>query len=391
VRAVGTSTFASGLAALVALVSNVLISQQLGPSARGEVAFVLQLAYVVTPFLLLGIDQQTLRDESRREMTRLTRHLVPISFLLTVVFLLVFRNWNALAPSIALTGAWLAIRRNESLRDHSYTRYIKAYIAYQAAIAVCVTVLFVKGNDIWQWWLLPYSLPSLFIIVVEIKNCRTRPLHLFSHLNRSSFRFLPATIATIVVMRADRLLMPTLSSISQLGLYAAVATATEPIYWIAQALADHRASRYAPERKITSLVRSLAVDSLLFAVIAALAGVLILTILIPLLGPSFASTRDLVLPLSLAVLALALYRQLLSWCLGGPHPGVVSYIECTTAVFALPCYWVAISAGGALGAAWGSLAVYGFGAVLALIIVILRRGVVQDGAVLRDAKEPQLG
>jgi O-antigen/teichoic acid export membrane protein len=373
-RAVGTNTFASGMAASVALVCNVLISRQLGASARGEVAFVLQLAYLIAPFLLVAIDRQTLRADSKQESGRLTRHLVPITAVATLLSIAVFQDWRALAPVIALTTSWLSIRRSESLRDHSFARYVKAYLGYQVFIGVSVTVLFLSGNSDWHWWLLPYALPALIIFFAEVSRWnRASPRELFGHLNSTSLKLLPSTVATIVVMRADRLMMPALASVSQLGLYVAIATATEPIYWIAQALADHRVSRLPEGRSITRFFRSLATDAVGFTVVAAAAGVLISKVMIPLLGEEFASAGDLVLPLSIAGVILAVFRQLISWHLSGPSPEIVSVIEVTTAVFALPCYWFAILTGGALGAAWGSLAVYGFGAMLSLGLAILRK------------------
>ena len=334
----------------------------------------LQLAYLVSSLLLFGMDQQALRSESRQENGRLTRHLVPIAALLTAVLFPVFRDWRALAPVIALPLAWLAIRRSESLRDHSFSRYVRPYIAYQISVGACAILLFLSGNDDWHWWLLPYALPALIIFFIEItKNWRVRPGKILGHLNRVSLQLLPSTIATLVVMRADRLLMPTLASNSQLGLYTAVATATELIYWIAQSLADHRVSRLSSSRNVISLIRSLAIDAIMFALVGTLSAFLISAILIPLLGPGFVSARHLIIPLSIAAVVLAIYRQCIAWHLGGPYPGTVSVIEVTTAAFALPCYWFFIRSGGALGAAWGSLAVYSFGVVVSLITAILEK------------------
>ena len=374
VRAVGTNTLASGLAALVALVGNVLISRQLGPSARGEVAFVLQLSYLVMPFLLLGVDRQNLRSDSRQDNTRPTRHLVPVTAFVTVVLLGFFQDWRALAPVIALTLSWLAIRRSQSLRDHSFAHYVRAFVTYQVFVAGCTILLFLSGNDDWHWWLLPYALPSVIVLFTETgKNWRVRPREIFGHVNKASLQLLPSTIATLVVMRGDRLLMPALASNTQLGLYAAVATATEMIYWVAQSLADHRVSRLSSRRSIPALVRSLVVDAMMFALVATLVAALIFAILLPLLGPQFASARALVLPLSMAAVVLAIYRQFIAWHLGGPRPETVSFIEVTTAFFALPCYWFAILSGGAQGAAWSSLGVYGFGVTLSLITALRQR------------------
>src|SRR5688500_12078300 len=63
--AVAASSSTALAAAVVAFIVNILIARLLGPGPRGEVALVLQGAYVIAPLLALGVDRQALREPRR--------------------------------------------------------------------------------------------------------------------------------------------------------------------------------------------------------------------------------------------------------------------------------------------------------------------------------------
>ena len=63
VRTVATISAASALAAVVAFVVSILSARVLGPAGRGEVATVLQFAYIVAPFVGFGADRLLLRRD----------------------------------------------------------------------------------------------------------------------------------------------------------------------------------------------------------------------------------------------------------------------------------------------------------------------------------------
>lgn len=371
-RAVGINTLVSSTAALVAFGANILMTRELAPDARGQVAFVLQLAYFTGPFIMLGVDRLVLRGETASLSGRLTRHLVPLSALATLLLLVIFRDVRAVAGIVALVTGWLTIQRSKALRDHSFATYVRRFLLYQTAIAAGILIVYIIDPDQWFWWLTPYAAPAIAVLVFEIRRAIEHPSKLFGHVGRQSLQLLPATLSTIVTLRAERLLLPLLASNSELGLYIAVATATEPVYWVAQALADHRSGQILRTAQPARLLRGLAKDFAVFAPTAAVVGVVVSQFLVPVFGDAYASSTRLVVPLASASVALALYRQTLAWHLSGPTPGDVSRVETVTALSAVLGYVIGISAAGAIGAAWATLAVYTCGLTASVAFALWR-------------------
>lgn len=369
----GANASLSLAAAAVAFATNILMSRELGPAHRGEIAFVLQLSYLITPFIVLGVDRAALRAESRLLQPPLTRHLVPLSLGLTALLLLGFRDARALAPAVALVMGWMAIRRSEAIRDRTFSRYVKPSVIYEAFILVGVLSLALAHSRTTSWWVLPYALPAVAIVAVELRTLRGSGRKApFGHITRMSLHLMPAAISHMVVMRAERILLPALASNEQLGYYVAVAAASEPVYWLAQGLADHRAGTSTAGRRTVDLLRRLARDAIFFLPATALGAVLVWHLVIPLLGPTFRGMEALVIPLAGASFLLALYRQVVSWHLAGPNPEDVSKVEAACALLAIPVYSVGIYAGGAMGAAWACGVVYGAGLVGAFVMAALR-------------------
>lgn len=375
VRAVGATTAASAVAAAVGFGANVLMSRALGPGPRGEVAFVLQAAYVVAPVMMLGVDRAMLRKDSAdggRDRPA-TRHLLPTAVVTGAVLLALYRDWRAAAAVIALATCWLAILRAEALRDHDFAGWSRRFLTYQGVVAAGMVALYVSDEPRWYVWLLPYVVPAFAVLGYETWRAAGRPRPPFVAVTRTSLGLLPGSVAGVVVMRVERVLMPMLASNAQLGLYVAVATATEPAYWLAQGLADHRSGREAGARGLRTLLRRLGRDVAVFATVATALGVAVWLLVVPVFGRDYAASRSLVLPLTIATVTLAAYRQVIAWHLAGPVPDDVSRIEIATAVVAVPCYALGIHLWAAAGAAWASLVVYGTGLAIALALAA-RRG-----------------
>lgn len=372
-RAIAVISSSSVAAGIVGFIANVLMSRQLDPDQRGQVAFVIQTAYVIGPVLMLGVERAVLRPDRPDGSAPRTRHLVPMAFVVGAALFLVFRDLRALAAGVALTTAWLVIQRAEAIREHSFATYTRRFLAYQVFLAVSLVGLFLVGESRWYVWLIPYLVPALLVLAYEAPRVARAPRATFTAVDRVSLSLLPATLATILVLRAERVMLPLLASNDQLGLYVAVATATEPVYWIARTLADHRAGRDAGRNtRLPARLRRLSADAAVFTVIAALVGTAVWLLIVPLFGAAYEPARALVLPLSIAAVVLALNRLALSWHLAGPKPGDVSTIEAATAVVGLAAYGTAITLGGAVGAAWSTVAVYGFGLVIAIVVAGVR-------------------
>lgn len=373
-RAMSTGASVAALGAVVAFVCNILMARALGASARGQVAFVLQSAYFISPMIMLGVDRTLLRSDSQRDQQAARRHLVVMTLLVGLVLALLFRDLRALAAPIAYALCWMSLARSASLRDNAYASYLRMVVAYQAFVLVTSAVLYLVGTDNWLVWLVPYVAPALLIAVYDLAtDYRGRLRRVFDGVTRISLKVLPSTIATTVMLRAERVIMPLASSDAQLGMYVAVATATEVLAWLANALADNRVARLggAATRKVGDLLRILLRDALRFLLLAAGIGAATYWLLIPVLGSTFENARVLVLPLCLAAIVLALHRQVSAWQLAGHHPAGVTISTGLSAVLAIPIYIWAILQAGALGAAWACLVVYSIALVGGIILAAM--------------------
>ena len=368
-RSVSGVTSTAFVAASVAFVVNIVTSRTLGPSARGQVAFVLQVAYFITPLILLGRDRGVLRKGEHRPEAEL---LMPVAALLLAGGAMFVQGLTLLAVPVAMGGAWVALERSHALRTGQLALFAKSFLIVQAGVLGGTLLLAALDVQTVAYWVLPYALPALWVLARESRAYFTRTPDMFRSTVRWS-HLLPAGLASMVVLRADRLLLPALASYRELGLYVAVATASEPVSWFAQALSDHRVSR-ARNDGVRRRLRQLTRDAALFVPLAgAMAAVTVLVIL-PLMGQGFVSARQLVMPLSLAAVTLALYRQVIAWLTGGHRAWLASACETTTAAVAIPIYAVSINLAGALGAAWGSLCVYAAGSVIGLVLLGRDRG-----------------
>lgn len=366
-KALTNGLIVSALAAGVAFLTNILMSRQLGPAPRGEVAFVLQLSYMLTPIVLLGIDRHELRHGVITGGRRLPAHLTVACLILTLVALVVSRDWETLVGPVVYVLASLAVLRSAAFRTNSFKWYFGCMASYQLLICAVSIALYAMSVDNWAAWTIPYAAPAVLILgVVLLKHPRVLlPKMIFTDVSPLSLSLLPASVAAIVITRLDRVFLGILAPTDELGLYIAVATATELLAWLANSLADHRVIRYDPKyARLRHLLAMLARDLLVFFPLSMATGFGIYWWLLPLLGPDFTAGSALIIPLCLAAIALAMYRQSVSWNLGSLRPVRATFVEGTTAAFAVPTYFIAIEIDGALGAAWSSLLIYSLGCVV---------------------------
>ena len=351
------------VAAAVAFVVNILSSRVLGPSARGEVAFVLQVAYFITPLILLGRDRGLLRrDEHRPE----TEPMLPMAVLLLAGGAVFLEGPALLAVPVALAGAWVSLERSHALRSGQLATFTKVFLGIQAGVLGGTLLLAALDVRTAAYWLLPYALPALWVVVSETLGYLARPPHVLRSMVRWT-PLLPGGLASMVVLRVDRLLLPALASYRELGLYVAVATASEPVFWFANALSDRRVSSLG-EQSLGRRLRQLIRDAALFIPLAGMSAAGTVLVILPLMGEEFRAARPLVVPLSLAAVTLALYRQVVGWLTAGRRAWLSSVCEAATAAAAIPIYVVAIQHAGALGAAWASLCVYAAGTVIGVVL-----------------------
>lgn len=355
----GTALLAAG----VAFSSNILAARALGPELRGNIAFVLQSSYFLAPLLVVGSDRALLRaqrvtSDTFRVASRSTIAIAASASLLTLYVL--FRDWHALIAPCAVVTAWFLIRRADVVAFGNYRRYVIIFAIYQLGILASHFILFLLGVTAWPWWLAAYAAPTVVLLAIPPSHVRHK-----GGSYRANAPLLLSSMTKLWSLRGERLLLPVVAGPSALGLYVVVATATEPLYWIAQTLADHRVNHTPPATTLARL-RSLSALTAIFLVATACLGLLLWHLLVPVFGPNFAEAKPLVLPLSLAAVSLAAYRQVAGWVLASDRPQRIGALESLVALIAFVAYPAGVLVGGAAGAAWATLAVYTAAAAVGL-------------------------
>jgi hypothetical protein len=353
-----TLTAASAVAAAVAFAVNVLSARALGPSARGEVAFCLQLAYFLAPILCAAGDKVALRG-ARTGTGTLFRPSV--AFLLTtgsvlaVVLSVVLRDARALSAPIAFVTAWFLMRRADTLAGSSMRKYLRPFIGYQVSIVVLSALLYFQEIESWWWWAAVYALPVVWLpFLPRVVPSSTLPWRMAL----KNARLVAASVAQMFTTRGQRLLLPIFSSSAELGMFAVVATATEPLFWAAQALADKRVGHQQQPRSFAECRAVVARDLMIWLPLSAALGLGLWVLIVPVFGPEYEPAKQLILPLTIASVTLALYRQAASWVLGGTKPANIGQLEMAAAGLSAVVYPAAIYVGAGLGAAWASVLVY---------------------------------
>ncbi|WP_435770432.1 lipopolysaccharide biosynthesis protein [Nocardioides sp. SYSU DS0651] len=355
---VAVASLVPALSAAVAFVANVLIARALGPEARGAVALTLQVGYFASPLIILGRDRGVLRGE--RTVPLVSGPAVVIALVIAVPFM---SEVLWLAAPAAWISAHATMARAEALSRGRINWYLAWSALFQCTILVGNGVLFLLDVRETAWWLLPYTLPALAIAIWELTHVARRGRAAFQR-GLAFLHLAPAAVASLVVLRSERLLLPIIATTNELGYYVAVATATEPIAWLAQARADRHTSQEGQGTR-RALARSAREQIPRFAAASAVLGLIAFVAVVPLLGPAFAPARWLVPPLTLAAVTLVLYRLAMAQLLASRRPSRSSLAETLTAILALAVYAAAIWLWGMHGAAWASAAVYGMGAAIA--------------------------
>lgn len=367
----GSSIVAAG----VAFVVNIISARALGPEYRGHVATVLQLAYLVAPLAGYGADRALLRrtepDETQSYVLPTTASVIGMGVIAAVVIWPIYGPWAMLAVPTALITLAFSFHRSVAIQSGAIRGYLTAFLFYQASILIGSLALLFLDVRGWQWWaaayIIPGVVPAFYALRRVLRSTDLRRGGAVQALHRNA-ALLGASMSRLITTRLNRVILPVIAGTNSLGLFIVVATATEPLYWLAQSLADHQTSiESGRNHSLRSLLTVLAKGALLFALLAAVGGVALYLLLVPLFGQDYAPALNLVLPLTLASVVLASYRQVSGLLLASSTPDSVGVVEGSAAITAVIGYPVAIYLWGAQGAAWGSIAVYAVGLLAGIL------------------------
>lgn len=375
---------------------NVLAARALLPAGRGQIALLLQLGYLGSQLLLLGTERSFVAEFHGCELRVGTRAFARLLLLpagvglsvagaLAVVPLRAIDPWRVaivVTAVFAVANGYVRGLRAVAIAATRTRTFLGAMVLSQLLLLMASAALFGAGNRRVIWWLLAYAVTSAVPVVFFMTRWagghdarRPRPpvdVRLPS-VRRQGFALLPASLFNTGMLRFDRLLLPAMSSLTALGLYAGVATLTELLAWPAQAFTDARLGHWRAKWQRGSLdVTRLVLPVVAYVVIAApLLCVSIYLGLVPLLGPAFRPARALVVPLVLAAACYALSRALLAVLVARRCNWQASSADGFGFLVSLVGYVVLIPRSGASGAAYASL--FGYTASLLLAAALVRR------------------
>ncbi|SFK92819.1 lipopolysaccharide biosynthesis protein [Geodermatophilus ruber] len=374
--------------AAVAFGINVLSARSLGPEGRGALALYLQLSYIVAVLCIAGIDRSYPASAAGRsgpgtreaggEILRLTLLPTAVCVALTLAVSLVppLATGYTLAHAGALALMLLGLVATTALRTAaiaagSASAFLTVTLAWQGSLAVAAGLFTLAGVDSPLVWLLAYGLAALLpaLVLLAVQRPRLRPG--FPAARRASrlagLALLPSTLANMVTLRADRLLLPAIAGPEALGLYIIVATITEALGWPAQAYVDAHVPAWARAHEQGRLrpLRVVAVSLGYVAVAVTAVGLVTAALVVPVFGGEYRASVALVWPLAIAAGLHTLSRVGVGIAVARAQPYRVGVVDVGGMLVALAAYLVLIPLGGALGTAWACVIGYSAGAALA--------------------------
>lgn len=389
------------IAAAVAFVANILAARTLEPSGRGELALLLQIAYLSSLGLVLGTDRSVVVVYAGTPVRLVTRSFVrllvaPSTICLALVVAVAtipvpgIGSWRiglALALLFAVTNAFSRAVRSIAIaagRQQDYLRY-GLYSSGLLILAIVSLFLLEVGDSV--SWLLAYLVTGTVSTVACVarwawsgrlaSDASLAPEDGPRQARREGLQLLPYAVAHSGVLRLDRLLLAGLASTAALGIYASVATITELIAWPLLAFASSRLGTWRKAHDSGALpLRKLFVLAAAYCTTAAvLMAVATHLLLLPLLGPEYRSAGALVFPLVAAAAVYGMAHLIVTMLTAIRRNWLASVAEMVGFGVSIVCYVVLIGYYGALGAAYGSLVGYLTSLAVAggILLVCLRR------------------
>lgn len=381
--------------AAASAVVNVLTARALLPDGRGRVALLLQLGYLGSQVLLLGTERSFVAEYHGSPVSTASRAYrrllvfpagvgLSLAAALAVVPINVLSPWRltlVVAAVFAVANGYVRATRAVAIAAARARTFLWYTIGSQFLLMVLAAVLFGVHNDAVVWWLAAYAVSSAAPMAVCLLRwgSGTPPVRWdedrrLRAVRGQGFALLPSSLSNTAMLRFDRLLLPALSSLAALGLYAAVATLTELLAWPAQAFADARIGHWRAHWRAGRLRPSAVVAPVLVyvAIATPVLAVAVYLAVVPLLGQAFAPARALVLPLTLAAACYAVSRALLAVLVARRSSWRASAADGLGFAVSLVGYIALIPGSGARGAAYASL--FGYLACLVCAAVMVRQG-----------------
>jgi O-antigen/teichoic acid export membrane protein/O-antigen ligase len=376
----GLLLLAQGATAVVALLANIMASRSLLADGRGELALLLQIAYLGTLGVTLGTDRSLVAVYGGLPVHQVVRAQVRLLVRPSVVALCLGLAGDLALPLVGLgrwrlaglvvglfiiSNAFVRASRAVAIAGDRQHDFVIATIVEQLLLIVALAALALSGVDSVIVWITAYLVTAIGPVVFYlIRWGRTgspdsddAPRR--REARREGLQLVPSSLANTGMLRLDRLLLVPMASTAALGHYASVSTFTELITWPLLAFADNRTGVWR-RRHDTGHLRSRTI--LLGAMVFVISGSLITAgltwSLVPLLGPGFEDVHALIPPLVAAAGVLGLSQVVMSLLVARRRNTWASASDMGGFAVSLAAYLTLIPRHGAAGAAWGSLIGY---------------------------------
>jgi len=377
-----------------ALVINVLAARVLEPEGRGELAFAIQLSYVLSVFVLLGADKAypivsgpvSLRAAlvDFGQILRLPACVVLLACVAAGIVMSTHfpgaLQYSAGIVLLALASSSVVAIRSCAIAAREGGAYLRSVGIGQGILLLVCLIPVILHDRSPIWWLLAYAVcTSVPLGVVLLTWAKVGPATAVTDVarrireaRRLRWRIAPSAVTSLAMLRLDRLLIPWLSSSRELGLYIVVATLTEILYWPIQHYVDSHVPQWRKAySSATFTIRKSLIRCglyLIFAGIVCTAAVSFL--IVPLFGDEYIESSSLVVPLVLAACCYGVSRVGVGLSLATGSVGSTVASDGSGAFVTLGLGLALIPQYGAMGAALASLIGYLTAAVVSLLLCL---------------------
>ncbi|WP_143336613.1 lipopolysaccharide biosynthesis protein [Corynebacterium pacaense] len=379
------------LAAVGALAVNLLAARVLDPSARGDLAYALQLSYFVSVFAVMGLERPFMASRTgafNPEYRVFVRLITPgtIAVIPCVVIATAFSpfstSWlwvgaGVIAVYVALNSLTMSVRV-AYVTSMDWRRFGFNAIAAQLIIIAGAGLLVILGVSDPVAWMGIYAASGIPAVVLLWLAVRRGPEPEWPTdeqrraLRRRGWVLLPSAFSNTAMMHSDRLLLPILSSSAELGLYVTVATVLQMATWPVQQWVDASLRRWSQTMRDRSLSMGplLLQSFLLLVAMSAIMGVAAYLMILFVLPDTYRAATTVILPLAIASVIFGLTRVQQGILIALGAEGRVSAVEILGTAVSLLAYVALIPGYGMLGAAYGSIIGYSACAVAAAFALI---------------------
>ena len=225
----------------VSLVINAMSARTMGPTGRGDLALLLQITYVANLIAVAGVDRSYAAtvppEHGVRSAIRDTVRLVAPTAAVVIVGAAAVAWWidgsgrhQRVLAAAGLVLTALSLVAASTLRTAAtatgVTRpYVLSALVGQVTLLASAVLLTAAGVGSSDLWLLGYGAAlsvgplAAWLLLRRSGGPPARATRDLSAARRLGLRLLPAALASMVLLRGDRLLLPWLGSYDDLGIY----------------------------------------------------------------------------------------------------------------------------------------------------------------------------